>query len=134
MYNCPVCNKGNNFKGKGRYVKKKPNKTVTFKPKKPILKKEKAFAQAQAQQTKKSKAKKGRKTEGMGFVQVAEIKKLTPEEIENCIYDEPYNNIVRIAGVSEKQDLPPKNIPEACKLLENNQICRVFYKFILVSL
>ena len=39
------------------------------------------------------------KTEGLGFVQVAEIKKVSVEEINNSIDDEPKNNIVEIIGV-----------------------------------
>ena len=36
------------------------------------------------------------KPEGLGFVQVAESKKLTVEEINNSIHDEPKNTTVEI--------------------------------------
>ena len=54
----------------------------------------KAFAQVS--QGKRTKSFKKNKSNGMGFVQVAKIEKLTIDEIKNSIDDEPNNNIVEI--------------------------------------
>ena len=60
----------------------------------------KAFAQVS--QGKKNKNPKNNKHNGMGFVQVARIEKLSPDEIKKAINDEPNNNIVEITEIHDE--------------------------------
>ena len=53
---------------------------------------------AQVSQGKKARGSK-KKCNGLGFVQVAKIKELSMDEINNIINDEPNNNIVEITEV-----------------------------------
>ena len=56
---------------------------------------------AQISQGKKNKNPKKNNHNGMGFVQVAKIEKLSADEIRESINDEPNNNIVEITEVND---------------------------------
>ena len=55
----------------------------------------------------------------MGFVQPAKIEKMTIEEINDCIDDEPNNNIVPITGVdSDLLSINDTSENESCEQVE----------------
>ena len=55
-----------------------------------------SFAQIQ-----KKKMSREEESTKLGFIQVADIEKVSAEEIENSFNDKPNNNIVRITGVQD---------------------------------
>ena len=96
MYTCP--NRNNNRPNNGKHQNSSGGKHVKFQ--KGILKNKKTSkAFAQVSQGKRNKSPRKNKHNGMGFVQLAKIEKLSADEIKKSIDDEPNNNIVEITGV-----------------------------------
>ena len=87
VYTCVNCN------DRTRFVKDKPNKQAVFQ--KGSLKRRETKHLHKLIKGKEVRARRS-KPEGLGFVQVAESKKLTVEEINNSIDDEPKKTPVAI--------------------------------------